>query len=60
MNTSGACSMNNALTEADIPGASLGNRDPQKFKIAELRFWPRCRGANGLSKLKTKADYIRQ
>ena len=25
------------LTEADIPGASLGNREPEKFKIAELR-----------------------
>ena len=60
MNTSGACSMNNVLTEANIPGASLGNRDPEKFKIAELRFRLRCRGASGLSKMKTKADYIRQ
>ena len=61
MNTSDACNMNNALTtEADIPGASLGNRDPEKFKIAELRFWLRCRDASGLSNLKTKANYIRQ
>ena len=50
----------NALTEADIPGASLGNREPEKFKITELRFWLQCRGAGGLSKLKTKADYVRQ
>ena len=56
MNTSGACSLNNALREADIPRSSLGNRDPEKFKIAELR----CRSASWLSKLKTKADYIRQ
>ena len=47
------------LTEEDIPGASLGNRDPVNFKIAELRFWLQCRGARGLSKLKTKADYVR-
>ena len=24
------------LAEADIPGASLSGRDPEKFKIAEL------------------------
>ena len=47
------------LTEADIPGASLGGRDPEKFKIAELKFWLRCRGATGLTKLKTKADYVK-
>ena len=35
----------NALTEANIPGASLGNREPEKFKIMELRFWLQCRGA---------------
>ena len=50
----------NALTEADIPRASLGNCKPEKFKIAEHRFWLQCRGADGLSKLKTKADYVRQ
>ena len=52
-------SMNSAkLTADDIPGASLGDREPEKFKIAELRFWLQCRGARGLSKLKTKADYV--
>ena len=48
------------LTEADIPGAALGNRDPEALKVAELKFWLRCRGSTGLSKLKTKADYVRQ
>ena len=53
-------SMATNLTEADIPGASLGNRDPQTLKVAELKFWLRCRGATGLSKLKTKANLVRQ
>ena len=48
------------LTEVDIPGAALGNRDPEALKIAELKFWLRCRGATRLSKLKMKADYVRQ
>jgi len=43
------------LMEADIPGASLGERHPEKFKIAELKFWLRCRSATGPTKLKTKA-----
>jgi len=45
------------LTEVDIPGAAL---DPEALKIAQLKFWLRCRGATGLTKLKTKADYVRQ
>ena len=49
-----------SLTEADIPGASLGNRNPEVLKVAELKFWLRCRGAKGLSKLKTKAEYVQQ
>ena len=48
------------LTEADIPGASLGNRKPEALKVVELKFWLRCRGAKGLSKLKTKADCVQQ
>ena len=48
------------LTEADIPGASLGNRDPNTLKVVEFKFWLRCQGATGLSKLKTKADCVRQ
>ena len=46
--------MASKLKEADIPGASLEGRAPEALKIAELKFWLRCRGANGLSKLKTK------
>ena len=46
------------LTKADIPGASLGNREPEKFKIAALRFWLQCQGAHQLSTLKTKANYV--
>ena len=46
--------MNSSLTVDDIPVASLGNREPEKFKLAELRFWLQCQGARGLSKLKTK------
>ena len=52
--------MNSDLTEADIPGASLGDRHPEALKVVELKFWLRCRGATGLSKLKTKADRVRQ
>ena len=48
------------LTEADIPGASLEGQAPEALKIAELKFWLRCCGASGLSKLKTKSDYVQQ
>ena len=47
------------LMEADIPGASLGGCDQEKFKIAELKFWLCCCDATGLTKLKTKLDYGR-
>ena len=33
------------LTENDIPGASLGDRDPSDLKIPELKRWLACRGA---------------
>jgi len=46
------------LTEADIPGASLGKRPPGALKIAELKFWLHCRGASGLAKLKTKSNSL--
>ena len=57
--------MERNLKEADIPGASLGDRNPEALKVKELKFWLRCRGATGLSKLKTKAlktkaDCVRQ
>ena len=48
------------VTEVDIPGASLGNRGPETLKVAGLKFCLCCRGATGLSRLKTKVEYIRQ
>ena len=37
------------LTKVDIPGASLGEHNPEVFKVAELKFWLHCRRATGLS-----------
>ena len=34
------------LRENDIPGASLGDRDPNSLKILELRHWLICRNAS--------------
>ena len=53
-------SMVSELTEADIPGASLDGQAPETLKIAELKFWLRCHGANGLSNLKTKSYYVQR
>ena len=33
------------LTENDIPGASLGNREPNQLTVKQLKFWLSCRGA---------------
>lgn len=55
--------MTSELTEVDIPGSSLGSHKPEALKFTELKFWLRnlcCRGVTGLSKLKTKADYVQQ
>ena len=52
--------MDSELTKVDIPGASLEGRAPEALKIAELKFWLRCCGAMGLSKLKTKSDYVQR
>ena len=49
-----------SLHERSIAGASLGGQTPEALKITELRFWLRCRGASGLSKLKTKSDYVQR
>ena len=46
------------LTEADIPGAYLENREPEKFKIAQLRVLSAMSGVRELSKLKTRADHV--
>ena len=44
------------LTADDVPEASLGDREPEKFKMAELRvcIWLQCRVARGLSKLRLR------
>ena len=34
------------LRENDIPGASLGDRDPNSLKIPELKRWLICRNAS--------------
>ena len=33
---------NFTLIKVDIPGVSLGNREPEKLNIAELQFWLQC------------------
>ena len=45
------------LTEDDIPGSSLGDREPCYLTNKELVFWLRCRGLQS-SKLKTKAALV--
>ena len=41
------------MKERDIPGASLGGRDPGQLKVPELKRWLLCRGASTKGK---KAD----
>ena len=48
-----------ALTEDDIPGASLQGRSPATLKNEELRFWLKCRG-DTLKGLKTKAQLVKR
>jgi len=48
-----------ALTEDDIPGASLRGRSPATLKNEELRFWLKCRG-DTLKGLKTKAQLVKR
>ena len=43
------------LNESNIPGASLGGRDPSSLKIAELKQWLLCRNASTKGK---KADLV--
>ena len=50
------CGTNSAcLCENDIPGASLGDRDPNALKIPELKRWLICRNASTKGK---KADLV--
>ena len=48
-----------ALSEDDIPGASLAGREPATLKNEELRFWLKRRG-DSLKGLKTKALLIKK
>ena len=47
------------LTENDIPGASLGDRNPSQLKTEDLRFWLKCRGDTAKG-LKTKAELVKR
>jgi len=46
------------LPEANTTGTFLDDRPPEALKVAELKLWLSSRGATGLSKLKTKSDYL--
>ena len=48
-----------ALSEDDIPGASLAGREPATLKNEELRFWLKRHG-DSLKGLKTKALLIKK
>jgi len=54
-----AMAASRALTEDDIPGASLAGRSPATLKNEELRFWLKCRG-DSLKGLKTKALLVKR
>ena len=43
------------MQESDIPGASLGGRDPGQLKVPELKQWLLCRSASTKGK---KADLV--
>ena len=43
------------VNENDIPGASLGGREPNSLKIPELKWWLICRNASMKGK---KADLV--
>ena len=43
------------LRESDIPGASLGDRNPNSLKIPELKRWLICRNASTAGK---EADLV--
>ena len=59
IHTMSSVSNNPKLSEADIPGSSLGGRVPTNLKVQELKFWLKCRGdpAKGL---KTKAQLVKR
>ena len=45
------------LTEDDIPGSSLGDREPKDLSLTQLQFWLKCRGIQ-TTKLKRKAELV--
>ena len=57
--SSGAVNESVILTEDDIPGASLAERNPSSLKNEELRFCLRCRG-EPLEGLKSKALLVKR
>ena len=44
-----------ALSEVDVPGASLQGKDPSVLKVPELKRWLQCRAASTRGK---KADLV--
>ena len=48
-----------ALSEDDIPGASLAGREPTTLKNEELRFWLKRRG-DSFKGLETKASLVKR
>ena len=48
-----------SLCENDVPGSSLGGRNPSQLENDELRFWLKCRGDNGKGLL-TKAQLVKR
>jgi len=55
MNETNRVNNSSCLHEIDIPGASLGNRDPSSLKIPELKHWLICRNASTKGK---KVDFV--
>ena len=47
------------LCEDDIPGSSLGGRNPSQLKNEELRFWLKCR-KDPAKGLRTKAQLVKR
>ena len=55
MENDGNETIETVINENDIPGASLGGRDPSSLKIPELKRWLLCRNASTKGK---KADLV--
>ena len=53
------CIRSSYLSEEDIPGSSLNERDPKRLKNSELQFWLKCRG-DSCKGLITKAQLCKR